>query len=214
MLTQAIMGLAPVVSGVRLWRQRSYLGGGCDPFEIVKEGIAFVPQGRRVFTHLGPCLHLDERMEMRVPAHKKRPVVEKHASAGLCDGAVPGALTRSVRDMGSQMSGGHSTQMLALGPGLMANPVTALLLDEPTLGLAPIIVKEVFTKVSWRSASCSGTTIMVVEHNIKGVLEIADRGYVDWTRGVEFEGTPQTYQATTDRVFLGTEGEDEERLIL
>ena len=81
--------------------------------------------------------------------------------------------------MASQMSGGQQ-QMLALGRGLMANPI-ALLLDEPTLGLAPIIVKEVFSKVSEISERL-GTTIMVVEHNIKGVLAIVDRGTC-WTRG-------------------------------
>ena len=76
------------------------------------------------------------------------------------------------RDVASQMSGGQQ-QMLALGRGLMATP-EVLLLDEPTLGLAPIIVKEVFQKVAEINERLKMTTF-IVEHNIKGVLEIADR---------------------------------------
>lgn len=93
--------------------------------------------------------------------------------------------------------------MLALGRGLMANP-EVLLLDEPTLGLAPIIVKEVFEKVSEISERL-GTTIMVVEHNIKGVLDIVDRAYVLDKGRVVHDGTPQTVRDTDilTRVFLG-----------
>jgi branched-chain amino acid transport system ATP-binding protein len=100
--------------------------------------------------------------------------------------------------------------MLALGRGLMANP-DVLLLDEPTLGLAPIIVKEVFSKVSEISDTLS-TTIMVVEHNIRGVLGIADRGYVLDKGRVVFEGTPDGIRESDilTRVFLGEVGDDEE----
>ena len=94
-------------------------------------------------------------------------------------------------------------QMLAIGRGLMAGP-DVLLLDEPTLGLAPIIVSEVFEKVSEISQTLN-TTIMVVEHNIKGILEIADRAYVLNNGRIAHDGTPLTVQETdilTD-VFLG-----------
>jgi branched-chain amino acid transport system ATP-binding protein len=113
------------------------------------------------------------------------------------------------RDLGSQMSGGQQ-QMLALGRGLMANP-DVLLLDEPTLGLAPIIVKEVFQKVS-EISDLLGTTIMVVEHNIRGVLGIADRGYVLDKGRVVFNGTPDDIRDSDilTQVFLGVVGEDEE----
>ena len=133
---KAIMGLAPVVAGEVLWRREPLAAA---THEIVKEGIAFVPQGRRVFTHLTiaenlemGCLHLNDRAEKR---RRLNSVMELFP-----------VLYEKRRDMGSQMSGGQQ-QMLALGRGLMANP-EALLLDEPTLGLAPIIVKEVFSKVS------------------------------------------------------------------
>ncbi|CAI8056556.1 High-affinity branched-chain amino acid transport ATP-binding protein LivF [Geodia barretti] len=160
---KAIMGLAPVVDGQVWWRQRPLHAA---THEIVREGISFVPQGRRVFTHLTiaenlemGCLHLGDR-------------VEKQRRLESVMDLFP-VLYDKRRDLGSQMSGGQQ-QMLALGRGLMANP-DVLLLDEPTLGLAPIIVKEVFEKVSEISDSL-GTTIMVVEHNIRGVLSIADRG--------------------------------------
>ena len=111
-------------------------------------------------------------------------------------------LHRKRRDMASAMSGGQQ-QMLALGRGLMANP-DVLLLDEPTLGLAPIVVKEVFRMVSVISERL-GTTIMVVEHNIKGVLDIVDRAYVLDMGRVVFEGTPQSVLDTNilTEVFLG-----------
>ena len=196
---KAVMGLAPVVGGEVLWRQEPLAAA---THEIVKEGIAFVPQGRRVFTHLTiaenlemGCLHLSDRVE------------KKRRLDSVMD-LFP-VLYEKRRDMASQMSGGQQ-QMLALGRGLMANP-EALLLDEPTLGLAPIIVKEVFQKVSEISDRL-GTTIMVVEHNIKGVLEIVDRGYVLDKGRVVFEGTPDLIMDTDilTQVFLGAVGDDEE----
>ena len=95
-------------------------------------------------------------------------------------------------DLASQMSGGQQ-QMLALGRGLMAGP-EVLLLDEPTLGLAPIVVKEVFAKVAQISADL-GTTILIVEHNIKGVLDIVDRAYV-LDKGRVVHGGPPPPSAT------------------
>ena len=196
---KAIMGLAPVVAGEVLWRRKRLAAA---THEIVKEGISFVPQGRRVFTHLTiaenlemGCLYLNDR-------------VEKERRLDSVMELFP-VLHEKRRDMASQMSGGQQ-QMLALGRGLMASP-EALLLDEPTLGLAPIIVREVFQKVSEISDRL-GTTIMVVEHNINGVLGIVDRGYVLDKGRVVFEGTPQTIRETDilTQVFLGAVGDDEQ----
>ena len=106
------------------------------------------------------------------------------------------------RDLASQMSGGQQ-QMLALGRGLMAGP-EVLLLDEPTLGLAPIVVKEVFAKVAQISAALD-TTILIVEHNIKGVLDIVDRAYVLANGRVVHDGAPASIRGSDilTRVFLG-----------
>ncbi len=190
---KAVMGLAPVVSGTVYWRQRPL---AVETHEIVKEGIAFVPQGRRVFTHLSiaenlemGCIYLNDRAEK---SRRLDSVMELFP-----------ILYEKRRDMASQMSGGQQ-QMLALGRGLMASP-ELLLLDEPTLGLAPIIVREVFQKVAEISERL-GTTIMVVEHNIKGVLDIVDRAYVLDKGSVVHNGTPQSIRDTDilTQVFLGS----------
>ena len=189
---KAIMGLVPVVGGRVFWRGSPLVAATHD---IVKQGIAFVPQGRRVFTHLSVidnlelgCLYLNDGTERR---RRLESVLELFP-----------VLFEKRRDMASQMSGGQQ-QMLALGRGLMANP-DVLLLDEPTLGLAPIVVKEVFEKIHEINEKLN-TTIFVVEHNIKGVLDIASRAYILDRGRLVHSGTPQSVQETsilTD-VFLG-----------
>lgn len=196
---KAIMGLAPVVGGT------VYLRG--EPLdvathEIVKQGVSFVPQGRRVFTHLTieenlrmGCLHVNDREEQD---HRLEATLEMFP-----------VLRTKRRDYADAMSGGQQ-QMLAIGRGLMANP-DVLLLDEPTLGLAPIIVKELFQKIAEISRELK-TTIMVVEHNIKGMLDIADRAYVLNHGRIAHDGTPRTIEETdilTD-VFLGKLADDDE----
>ena len=189
---KAVMGLAPVSGGSVYWRQDPLVAA---THEVVKEGIAFVPQGRRVFTHLTieenlemGCLHLNDS-------------VEKERRLDSVMELFP-ILQQKRRDLASQMSGGQQ-QMLALGRGLMAGP-EMLLLDEPTLGLAPIVVKEVFQKISDISERLD-TTIVVVEHNIKGVLNIVDRAYVLENGRVVHDGTPQSVLDTDilTQVFLG-----------
>ena len=196
---KAIMGLAPVVAGDIYWRQELLVAA---THEIVKEGIAFVPQGRRVFTHLSieenlemGCLYLNDAAEK---ARRLDSVMELFP-----------VLHQKRRDVASQMSGGQQ-QMLALGRGLMAAP-DVLLLDEPTLGLAPVVVKEVFQKVAEISERLN-TTIMVVEHNIKGVLDIVDRAYVLDMGRVVHDGTPQSVRETDilTRVFLGRVDADQD----
>ena len=190
---KAVMGLAPVVAGSVHWRQRPLAAA---THEIVRQGIAFVPQGRRVFTHLTVaenlamgCLYLNDRTEK---ARRLDSVMDLFP-----------ILHQKRRDPASQMSGGQQ-QMLALGRGLMASP-ELLLLDEPTLGLAPIIVSEVFHKVAEISHRLN-TTIMVVEHNIKGVLNIVDRAYILDKGAVVHHGTPQSIRDTDilTQVFLGS----------
>ena len=196
---KAIMGLAPVVAGEVYWRNQLLASA---THEIVKEGISFVPQGRRVFTHLTiqenlemGCLYLNDKTEKE---RRMDSVMELFP-----------VLQEKRRDLASAMSGGQQ-QMLALGRGLMANP-EALLLDEPTLGLAPIIVSEVFEKVAEISERLD-TTIMVVEHNIKGVLNIVDRAYVLDKGQIAFEGDPQSIRDTDilTQVFLGRTDRQEE----
>ncbi len=190
---RAIMGLAPVVGGDVRWKGKRL---DLATHDIVKHGISFVPQGRRVFTHLTitenlemGCLFVDDRAEKQ---RRLDAVMELFP-----------VLHEKRRDVASQMSGGQQ-QMLALGRGLMADP-EVLLLDEPTLGLAPIIVREVFNKVSEINERL-GTSIFVVEHNIRGALDIAHRAYVLDKGEVVHDGTPQTVRDTDilTQVFLGS----------
>ncbi len=194
---KAIMGLAPVVGGTVYWQDKPLVAA---THEIVKQGISFVPQGRRVFTHLSiaenlemGCLHLEDRVEKQ---RRLESVMELFP-----------VLHEKRNDLASQMSGGQQ-QMLALGRGLMASP-DLLLLDEPTLGLAPIIVKEVFEKVKEISDKLD-TTIFVVEHNIKGVLAIVDKAYVLANGRVVHYGSPDSVLDSDilTRVFLGQASEE------
>ena len=189
---KAIMGLAPVVAGHIFWRQQPLAAA---THEIVKEGISFVPQGRRLFTHLT----IEENLEMGCLYVNNK--IERQRRMDSVMELFP-ILHEKRRDMASQMSGGQQ-QMLALGRGLMASP-EVLLLDEPTLGLAPIIVKEVFRMVSMIGERL-GSTILIVEHNIKGALDIVDRAYVLDMGRLVFEGSPEDVRATNilTEVFLG-----------
>ncbi len=189
---KAVMGLAPVVTGNIYWRQEPLVAA---THEIVKQGIAFVPQGRRVFTHLT----IEENLEMGCLYLNDRAEKERRLDSVM---ELFPILHQKRRDPASQMSGGQQ-QMLAFGRGLMAAP-EVLLLDEPTLGLAPIVVKEVFQKVAEISERLK-TTILVVEHNIKGVLDIVDRAYVLDMGRVVHDGTPESVRNTDilAQVFLG-----------
>ena len=190
---KAVMRLAPVVSGDVYWRGEPLVAA---THEIVEQGIAFVPQGRRVFTHLT----IEENLEMGCLYLGDQREKERRLDSVM---ELFPILHEKRRDLASEMSGGQQ-QMLALGRGLMAGP-EVLLLDEPTLGLAPRVVKEVFQKVAEISERLH-TTIFVVEHNIKGVLDIVDRAYVLNMGRVVHSGTPQSVQETDilTQVFLGS----------
>ena len=195
---KAVMGLAPVAEGDVFWRGAKLVAA---THQIVKQGIAFVPQGRRVFTHLT----IEENLEMGCLYLNDRAEKQRRLDAVM---ELFPVLHQKRRDLASQMSGGQQ-QMLALGRGLMAGP-EMLLLDEPTLGLAPRIVREVFEKVSEINERLQ-TSILVVEHNIKGVLDIVDRAYVLNKGRVVHDGTPQSVRETDilTQVFLGRMDTDE-----
>ena len=189
---KAVMGMVPVAGGEIHWRSARL---DSPTHDIVKKGISFVPQGRRVFTHL----NVQENLEMG-SMHVKDPVERQERLESVME-FFP-ILREKRRDPASAMSGGEQ-QMLALGRGLMSSP-QALLLDEPTLGLAPIIVAEVFEKVT-EINELLGTTIVLVEHNIKGALNIVNRAYILDRGRLAFEGTPEAIQETNilTQVFLG-----------
>ncbi len=164
-IIKAIFGLVPIRSGEVLWHGKKILP---VPHEVVQRGISFVPQGRRVFS----CLTIEENLEIGgfIVGDKK----ELNRRIAQVMETFPVLKQRRASKAG-MLSGGQQ-QMLALARGLMTEP-KVLLLDEPSLGLAPKIVKEVFAKIKEINDKHK-TAILVVEHNIKSLLDIADRGYV------------------------------------
>lgn len=164
-ILKTIFGLAPIHSGKVLWHEKEIKPVS---HEVVQRGISFVPQGRRVFSHLT----IEENLEIGgfVVSDKKE---LKRQIAEVME--IFPVLKQKRKSKAGTLSSGQQ-QMLALARGLMTEP-KVLLLDEPSLGLAPKIVKEVFIKIKEINEKHK-TAILVVEHNIKSLLDISSRGYV------------------------------------
>lgn len=138
------------------------------PYEVVRRGIVLVPQGRRVFAHLS----VRENLEIggwTVGNALKR----EERIAELMDLFPP--LKGKSRDRAGTLSGGQQ-QLLAIARGLMISP-NVLLLDEPTLGLSPKLVTEVFATIR-QIKKLTGTTMVIVEHNIKSLLHLVNRAVI------------------------------------
>lgn len=164
-ILKTIFGLTPIHSGKVLWHEKEIMP---ISYEVVQRGIAFVPQGRRVFGHLT----VEENLEIGGYIVSDKKELRKRIAEVMETFPI---LKQKRKSKAGTLSGGQQ-QMLALARGLMTDP-KVLLLDEPSLGLAPKIVKEVFAKIKEVNEK-HRTAIMVVEHNIKSLLNIANRGYV------------------------------------
>ena len=161
----AIFGLIPITSGEIYLHDRPF---NPLPHAAARNGIAFVPQGRRVF----PGMTVTENLE--VGGHAIRDTTELRVRIeGVMD--IFPVLKRKKNAPAGTLSGGQQ-QMLALARGLMTDP-RILLLDEPTLGLAPNVAREVFQSIADIHGK-RNTAIMIVEHNTQSLLAVAHRGYV------------------------------------
>lgn len=191
-ILKALFGLAPIQSGTVLWHEQEFIP---VPHEVVARGIAFVPQGRRVFS----SLTVRENLEIGGYVLRNPRMIKEHIDELL---ELFSALKPKLNTRSSALSGGQQ-QMLAVARGLMTDP-KVLLLDEPSLGLAPKIVKEVFALVKDINQKRK-TAIMVVEHNIKSLLEIADRGYILDKGKVVAKGNPHELVAKgiLEKIFVG-----------
>jgi len=185
------------ISGLLPHRGRIMLEGqllsGVPPHEVVLRGVAHVPEGRRIFNRL------TVRENLMMGAYPRR------------DGEIPADLERVfalfpvLRDRlaqaGGTLSGGEQ-QMLAIGRALMARP-RLLLLDEPSMGLSPVLVERIFETIE--DINRQGTTILLVEQNAAMALAIAQRGYVLETGTIALSGTAAALAENPDvrRAYLG-----------
>ena len=148
--------------------------------DIMKAGISHVPEGRRIFADMTVL----ENLELGAYQRKDKEGIKKDLEAVY--ERFPILKDRSKQAAGT-LSGGEQ-QMLAMGRALMANP-KILLLDEPSMGLAPILVKEIFSII--KEINAKGTTIFLVEQNARMALSVATRAYVMETGKIVMSGTGQ-----------------------
>ena len=148
--------------------------------KIVSLGMAHVPEGRRVFASLSVLQNL------KLGAYIKNNKDEIEETLQMIYQRFP-RLEERFNQLGGTLSGGEQ-QMLAMGRALMSKP-RIILMDEPSMGLSPIFVNEIFDII--KSVSASGTTVLLVEQNAKKALSIADRGYVLETGRIVLEGEAQ-----------------------
>ncbi len=173
-ILMAISCVVPLRSGRILLEDGDITG--LPPHEIVRMGISQVPEGRRIFSRMTVRENLEMGGYLRTRAEQLRDLDHIYH-------LFPVLAERSGQ-MGGTLSGGEQ-QMLAIGRALMSRP-RILLLDEPSLGLAPIIVSRIFKII--REINQEGTTILLVEQNAKAALRLADRAYVMETGRIVMEG--------------------------
>jgi branched-chain amino acid transport system ATP-binding protein len=166
---------------------------GVPPHAIVAQGIAHVPEGRRIFNRLSVRENLSMGAYLRTDA----------GIAGDLDRVFDlfPRLKERIGQVAGTLSGGEQ-QMLAIGRALMANP-RLLLLDEPSMGLAPVLVEQIFATID--SINRQGTTILLVEQNAAMALSIAHRGYVLETGTVVLAGSAADLAGNAEvrRAYLG-----------
>ena len=171
----SIMGLVRAGRGSVSWNGREILGTPTKA--IVESGIVLVPEGRRVF----PNLTVDENLSLGAYARSNKEEVE--ADRERVFKLFPRLKERHKQKAGT-FSGGEQ-QMLAFGRALMSKP-TVMMMDEPSLGLAPLFVGMIFDII--RQINAAGVTVLLVEQNAKAALEVADTGYVMETGAITFSG--------------------------
>jgi len=161
---KAITGIQPVVSGDIEFMGRAIKGQG--PWDLVKQGLVMVPEGRGVFARMT----ITENLQMGAFVREDNQI---EADIDKVFAIFP-RLKERRNQLAGTMSGGEQ-QMLAMGRGLMAQP-KVLLLDEPSMGLSPMMVDKIFEVVN--DIHQRGTTVLLVEQNASRALQLASRGYV------------------------------------
>jgi branched-chain amino acid transport system ATP-binding protein len=168
--------------------------GEVPPQEIVERGISLSPEGRHVF----PRMTVRENLDLGAYLRKDREGIENDRERVY---SLFPRLKERERQKGGTMSGGEQ-QMLAIGRALMANP-RLLLLDEPSMGIAPILVERIYETIA--EINRQGTTILLVEQNANYALEVSKRGYVLETGKVALEDASSSLRTNPDvqKAYLG-----------
>ncbi|MGH6639903.1 MAG: ABC transporter ATP-binding protein [Polaromonas sp.] len=172
---KAITGTLPMLGGDIEYLGKSIRGRGA--WDLVKEGLAMVPEGRGVFTRMT----ITENLQMGAYIRSDKPEIAADIEKMF---ALFPRLHERKDQLAGTLSGGEQ-QMLAMGRALMSRP-KVLLLDEPSMGLSPIMVDKIFEVV--RDVSARGVTILLVEQNASRALGIANRGYVMESGNVTMSG--------------------------
>ena len=164
-LVKTIMGLIPVKNGIIRFKNQDIQNS--PPYEIVKKKISLVPEGRDIF----PRMTVEENILLGAYTISDKQRVKESQERIY---QIFPVLRKKEKALAQTLSGGEQ-QMLVIGRSMMSSP-ELLILDEPSLGLAPIIVAKVFDTL--RQINDEGVAILLVEQNIRDSLNIADRGYV------------------------------------
>lgn len=196
-ILNTISGVTPATGGDLLFQKEEIKT--LAPDRIVKLGISQVPEGRQVFKPMTVEDNLDLGAYLRYRARDPKAEILKDKEEIF---QLFPRLEERRKQAAGTMSGGEQ-QMLAIGRALMARP-KLLLLDEPSMGLAPLVVQEIF-RVLQRLREERGVTILLVEQNAKAALKLADRGYVLETGKVILEGPAEELleNAEVKRAYLG-----------
>jgi len=191
---KTIVGLLKPKEGTIRFDSRDITG--LPAHKVVPEGITLVPEGRRIF----PKFTVEENLIIGAYSRKTTADEIKSDIDGIY--RIFPVLQERKKQVAGTLSGGEQ-QMLAIGRGLMAKP-KLLLLDEPSMGLAPIIVKGIFEVIRHINKNL-GTTILLVEQNAKMALSVADRGYVLETGYITLKGTSEELRESEDvkKAYLG-----------
>ena len=189
---KVIMGFIDHLGGGMTFNDQNLVG--CRPDQILGMGLGYVPQGRIVFNQMT----VKENLEIGAFLQRDNKLIRE--SMDYVYSLFP-RLAERQKQLAGTMSGGEQ-QMLAMGRALMIRP-TMMMLDEPSLGLSPRFVDDIFEKIV--ELARTGITIMLVEQNAARALEVADRGYVLELGKNRFEGTGKDLLGNQDvrRMYLG-----------
>lgn len=191
-ILKTLSGLVKPASGDLQYLERDL--ANMTPQEIVKAGLVQVPEGRRIFSDLTVKENLELGAYLRNDSDGIKKDVEKIFES------FP-VLKERLNQDANTLSGGEQ-QMLAMGRALMTQP-KLLLLDEPSMGLAPIFVEEIFRII--QEINQAGTTVLLIEQNARMALEVCDRGYVLETGNIVLEGSGEELLASdqVQKAYLG-----------